>query len=56
MLEFLCGVPGADPATVTWHALVHLSLTAFVTVTGSGFMAAAVVAHRRSGRRIDRSG
>jgi hypothetical protein len=48
MLELVCGIPGADPATIGWHAAIHLGLTAFVTAAGTGFLVAAVRAYRRA--------
>ena len=50
MLDFICNVPGASASTVAWHAAVQLGLTAVVLVAGAGFLAAAVVAFRRSGQ------
>jgi hypothetical protein len=46
-LTWLCPIPGADPATVAWHAALMLGLAGFVVVGGALFLLLAVIAYRR---------
>ncbi len=47
-MTFLCDIPGVDAATAAWHSIVHLGLTVVVTLSGTGFLARAVVVYRRT--------
>jgi hypothetical protein len=51
MLEFVCGIPGADASTVAWHAAVHLGLAAFIVAAGAVFLTVAIVTFRRTAPR-----
>ena len=47
MPTWICNIPGADPATVAWHATLHLGLAAIVLGAGAIFLLLAVRAYRR---------
>jgi hypothetical protein len=47
-MTFLCEIPGVDAATAAWHSVVHLGLTVVVTLSGTGFLARALVVYRRT--------
>jgi hypothetical protein len=50
-MELICPIPGLGgpvDGVLLVHHVVHLALAGFVTVSGSGFLALAVRAYRRS--------
>ncbi len=50
MPAWICDIPGADPATVAWHATLHLGLAAIALGGGAVFLLLAVRAYRQPGQ------
>lgn len=46
---FVCPIPGADPPTVMWHALLHYGLAAIIVTVGAVFLGLALMAYRAEG-------
>jgi hypothetical protein len=47
MPSWICDIPGADAATIGWHATLHLGLAAVVLSAGASFLVLAVRAYRQ---------
>jgi hypothetical protein len=50
-MELICPIPGLGGpggSALLVHHVVHLALAGFVTISGAGFLAQAIVAYRRS--------
>ncbi len=45
---YVCPIPGADTATIMWHAGIHYGLAALVVTVGAIFLGLAVHAYRAS--------